>query len=274
MVEVGSRKCEVGSGNGAGIIKLDDVAITRRIVERFYREFTDATDVDVAIVGAGPSGLVAAKYLAEKGKKVVVFERKLAPGGGMWGGGMLFPTIVVQDEALPILKEFSIKSQGNGDGYYTADSIESVAKLLAGAIDAGAKVFNSISIEDVMIREKDKVTGLVINWTSVKLAQLHVDPLSIRAKVVIDADVVHIIQRKIPGAKLRTPTGAVVGEKPMWADIGEGTINENTVEVYPGLVVCGMAANAVMGKPRMGPIFGGMLLSGKRAAEIALKMCE
>jgi thiamine thiazole synthase len=43
---------------------------------------------------------------------------------------------------------------------------------------------------------------------------------------------------------------------------------KNTREVYPNLYVCGMAANAVFGGPRMGPIFGGMLLSGKKVAEI------
>ena len=56
----------------------------------------------------------------------------------------------------------------------------------------------------------------------------------------------------------------------MLADIGERQIIENTKEVYPGLIVAGMAANAVFGSPRMGPIFGGMLLSGKIAAETAL----
>lgn len=45
-------------------------------------------------------------------------------------------------------------------------------------------------------------------------------------------------------------------------------IIENTKEVYPSSIVTGMAANAVFGSPRMGAIFGGMLLSGKRAAEI------
>ena len=56
----------------------------------------------------------------------------------------------------------------------------------------------------------------------------------------------------------------------MWAEKGEAEIVENTKEVYPGLLVAGMAANAAYGSPRMGAIFGGMLLSGKRAAELAL----
>jgi thiamine thiazole synthase len=32
-----------------------------------------------------------------------------------------------------------------------------------------------------------------------------------------------------------------------------------------------MAANAVHGSPRMGPIFGGMLLSGERVAKILIE---
>jgi thiamine thiazole synthase len=74
--------------------------------------------------------------------------------------------------------------------------------------------------------------------------------------------------------KLRTEEGGVMGERPMWAEIGEGKIIDNTREVYPGLIVAGMAANAVLGAPRMGPIFGGMLLSGKRAAEVAMEILQ
>jgi len=41
--------------------------------------------------------------------------------------------------------------------------------------------------------------------------------------------------------------------------------------VFPGLVVAGMAANAVAGESRMGPVFGGKLLSGEHAAKLVLK---
>jgi thiamine thiazole synthase len=60
----------------------------------------------------------------------------------------------------------------------------------------------------------------------------------------------------------------------MNAEIGEKAVVENTREVYPGLVAAGMCANTVYGAHRMGPIFGGMLLSGKKAAEIILKRLD
>ena len=48
---------------------------------------------------------------------------------------------------------------------------------------------------------------------------------------------------------------------------GERMVVEGTREIYPGLYVCGMASSAVAGTPRMGPIFGGMLLSGKKGSQ-------
>ena len=42
-------------------------------------------------------------------------------------------------------------------------------------------------------------------------------------------------------------------------------------EYFPGLFACGMSANNVSGGYRMGPIFGGMLLSGRKAANLIMK---
>jgi len=258
-------------------MQLDDVTISRAITQRFMEEFQQAMDVEVAIVGAGPAGMTA-YYLAKRGVKTVIFERSLRPGGGMPGGGMMFNTIVVQEDAKGILDEFEIRTREHGKGYYTADAVEAASALCFKAIQAGSKIFNLISIEDVMIRENDRVTGLVLNWSSVNLAGLHVDPLSVRSKVVIDAtghdsEVCHIVVDKL-GGKLNTEGGGILGERSMWADMAESKILDNTKEVYPGLIVTGMAANAVYGTHRMGPIFGGMLLSGKRAAEVAVSILK
>jgi len=259
-------------------MQLDEITISRAIIESFMKDFLDAMEVDVAIGGAGPAGLTAAYYLAKDGVKAVVFEKSLRPGGGMPGGGMMFNTIVVQEEAREILDEFDVRTKEYETGYYIADSVEASSALCFRAIKTGVKIFNLMSIEDVMVRDKGRVTGLVLNWSAVGLAKLHVDPLSIRSKVVIDAtghasEICHIVVNKL-GGKLRTEGGGVMGEKSMWAEVAEGMIMENTREVYPGLIVAGMAANAVFGAPRMGPIFGGMLLSGKRAAEVAVDILQ
>lgn len=256
-------------------MKLDDIKISRAIIERFSEKLIDYLTCDVAIVGGGPAGITAAYYLAKQKKKVALFERKLSLGGGMWGGGIMFNEIVVQKEGKKILDEFGVSTTPFEDDYFTADSVETVSTLTSVATKAGAKVFNLLSVEDVMITDQ-KVTGLVINWSSVEMAKLHVDPITIRSKYVIDAtghaaEIARIILNK-SGCTLLTPTGTIMGEKSMCAEVGEQMIVENTKEFFPGVYAAGMCANAIFGAPRMGPIFGGMLMSGKKAAEILLKL--
>jgi len=250
-------------------MKLDEIKISKAIIETYKDKLVDSLDVDVAIVGAGPAGMACGYYLAKNRKKVAIFERKLSVGGGMWGGGIMFNEIVIQKEAKRILDTFGVRTRLYEEGYYMADSIEAVSTICSETVKAGVRIFNLMSVEDVMIRKK-KICGLVLNWTAVEMARLHVDPISMAARFVVDAtghaaEVAHIVERK-SGIALRTRTGKTVGEGSMWADVGEDTIVRNSKEVAPGLYVCGMCANAVVGGPRMGPIFGGMLLSGEKVA--------
>ena len=252
---------------------LSEITITRAIIDRFSQKFMEYIEVDTAIVGAGPAGLVAAYFLAKAGNKVAIFERKLSIGGGMWGGGMMFNEIVVQEEGKEMLDIFDINTREYEPGYYTADAIESVTTICSYATRAGAKIFNCMSVEDVVIRE-GRVIGLVISWSPVEMAGLHVDPLTITAKTVVDAtghdtEVLRVIERKAD-VKLNTESGKIMGERSLWADKAEPLTVENTKEICPGVYVAGMSANAAFGGPRMGPIFGGMLLSGKKVAELII----
>jgi len=254
-------------------VAISETKVTEAIIKTFTNKFLSMLELDVAIVGGGPSGLVAAYALAKGGAKVALFERKLSIGGGMWGGGVGYNVIVVQKEAKRILDTFEISSEKYDDQYYVADSVESVAKLIGKVMDAGGKIFNLIHVEDVVAKE-GKVCGLVINLTPIEMSGLHVDPVTIGSKFVIDAtghaaEVINIIQKKV--GPLHTESKEVVGEKSMWAEQGEKFVVERAGEVFPNVYVTGMAVGAVVGGPRMGPIFGGMLLSGERVANLILK---
>ena len=250
--------------------------ISTAIISKFSEKLISGLTLDVAIVGGGPSALVAAHDLAQAGLKTAIFERKLAPGGGTWGGGMLFNEVVVQDEALGILDDFQISHQKLAavSGYHTLDSVEMASGLIFGALKAGAKIFNSVSVEDLVFKN-GKVNGLVINWTPVERLGMHVDPLTVIAENVIDgtghpSEILNLAVKKAK-IKLDTPTGDIIGEKPMWVENGEASTVENTREYFPGLYACGMSANNVMGGYRMGPIFGGMLMSGRKAAKLIIE---
>ena len=115
-----------------------------------------------------------------------------------------------------------------------------------------------------------------MNWTPVLREGMHVDPLNIMAKCVIDgtghdSEMCRTVARK-NGIRLATDTGDVIGERSLDVVSGEEEVVNGTKEIYPGLYVCGMAASAVSGTPRMGPIFGGMLMSGKKVADMIVGM--
>ena len=251
-----------------------ETKVSQGIISTYFEKMQRNLDLDVAIVGGGPSGIVAAYYLAKAGLKVAQFDRKLSPGGGMWGGAMMFNQIVVQEEAMDIVRDFGIKYEPFQDGLYVMDSVESTASLLYHAVHAGATIFNCYSVEDVIFKN-NVVSGVVVNWTPVLREGLHVDPLNILAKCVIDgtghdSEMCCTVARK-NGIKLATDTGAVIGERSLDVVAGEDEVVKGTKEIYPGLYVCGMAASAVSGTPRMGPIFGGMLMSGKKVAEMIIE---
>ncbi|HNQ24185.1 MAG TPA: sulfide-dependent adenosine diphosphate thiazole synthase [Phycisphaerae bacterium] len=248
--------------------KFNESKISRAIVGRYYEKLTEHIDSDVLIVGAGPAGLTAGLTLARDGRKVTVFERNLAPGGGIWGGGMGMNEVVLQDEALPVLDDLKVRYQRRREGLYSVDAVELAAGLCYHALQAGVVLLNLVTLEDVCVHQ-ERVVGVVVNRTGIS-GRYHVDPLTFSAPAVLDATgheaiVVQTLRRR--GYFRDTPVERAL-EGPMDAAAGEEFVVEKAGEVYPGLFVAGMSVCAAFGGPRMGPIFGGMLLSGKRVAQL------
>lgn len=244
-------------------MSLDDLAISRAILDAHLATLRKAIDATVLIVGAGPAGLVAAQRLAAVGHRVVVLERQLAPGGGIWGGGMAMNEVVIQREAWPILSGLGCTPTPADQDLAVVPAAELAAALVVAALRAGAILLNLTFMEDVRV-QAGHVTGLVVNRTRVG-DSLPVDPITLGARAVIDATgheagVVARLRRRglVPGE--------APGERPMDAEAGERFVVEHTGLAFPGLWVAGMAVCATFGGERMGPIFGGMLLSGERVA--------
>jgi thiamine thiazole synthase len=247
--------------------------ITRAIASEFFGALKEYAESDVIVVGAGPSGLMAARELALKGAKVLVIERNNYLGGGFWVGGYLFNPITIRAPAHEILRELGVPLKEQSQGLYTASGPHACSKLIAAACDAGARFLNMTTIDDVILREK-RVAGVVVNWTPVKALPREitcVDPVGLESRLVIDAtghdaEVTRLLERR---GLLKVP-----GYGAMWVERSEEAVVEHTGEVYPGLIVAGMAVTAVYGLPRMGPLFSSMLVSGKRAAEIAYQKLQ
>jgi thiamine thiazole synthase len=246
---------------------FEEVEVSHAILESYHGKFEQALRSDVLLVGAGPSGLVAAWQLAQTNFRVVILEKRLCPGGGIWGGSLGMNEVAIQKEALDILNEAEVRYRSNGR-LFTADAMELASALCLKALHAGVTLLNLMTAEDVCIRG-GCVTGVVAS-RSIIGENLPIDPIAFSARAVIDATgheavLVNCLQRH---GLLKSSYTRLPGEGPMNAPSGEKFVEDSVTELFPRLWVTGMSVCTSMGGPRMGPIFGGMLLSGQRAADL------
>ena len=248
--------------------------VTKAIVGMFARDMEEFSDTEVIIIGGGPSGLMAGMELAKRGVKTLVVERNNYMGGGFWIGGFLMNTITVRAPADKILDELKVPCKPYTKNLYMASGPHACSKLIASACDAGVKILNMTKFDDVILREKGRVSGAVVNWTPVSAMPREitcVDPIGLESQLVIDAsghDAV-VVKKLEERGILKTP-----GYGAMWVEKSEDLVVEHSGEAHPGLVVIGMAVSTTFGLPRMGPTFGAMLLSGKRGAEVAYDLLK
>ncbi len=95
-------------------------AITLSPEERPLEEYPYDSEVDVAVIGAGPNGLIAALYLASAGLQVALVERRYEIGGGLATEEVLFPGYYANTHAtyhymidyMPVLEDFDLSRHG------------------------------------------------------------------------------------------------------------------------------------------------------------------
>ena len=245
--------------------------VTRTIVSEFAKQFSEYVESDCLIVGAGPSGLMLGKEVASKGLKVLIVERNNYLGGGFWIGGYLMNKVTVRAPGQEVLSDLGVPHKEVGKGLFVADGPHACSKLIAAACDAGVKFANMTMFDDIVLREGNRVAGAVINWTPISALPREitcVDPVAMESRIVVDAtghDACVVKKLEERGLAKTIGCGA------MWVERSEDLLVEHTGEVHPGLIAIGMAVSTVYGLPRMGPTFGGMLLSGKKGAKAVLE---
>lgn len=244
-----------------------EVDITKAIADEFHSVLIDRAESDVIIIGAGPAGLTAGRELSTMGFKVLIIEQNNYLGGGYWLGGYMMNPVTVREPAQKIWDELGIPYKKVGNGLYLTPGPHAVSKLIAATCDAGVKFLNLTKFDDLVLKN-GRVEGIVVNWMPVSALPRNitcVDPVAFESKMIIDASghdsvaVKRLVDRKLVEWK---------GMNPMYVNEGEEHVVEKTGEVYPGLVAAGMSVTETYGLARMGPTFGSMLFSGKKAAEI------
>ncbi|XP_066395340.1 thiamine thiazole synthase 2, chloroplastic-like [Miscanthus floridulus] len=244
---------------------IKESVVSREMTRRYMTDMITYADTDVVIVGAGSAGLSCAYELSKDPTvSIAIVEQSVSPGGGAWLGGHLF------------LDELGV-AYDEGEDYVVIKHAALFTSTVMSRLLArpNVKLFNAVAVEDLIVKQ-GRVGGVVTNWALVSMnhdTQSCMDPNVMEAKVVVSS-CGHDGPFGATGVKRLQDIGmisAVPGMKALDMNTAEDEIVRLTREVVPGMIVTGMEVAEIDGAPRMGPTFGAMMISGQKAAHLALQ---
>ncbi|KAL9236350.1 hypothetical protein vseg_011033 [Gypsophila vaccaria] len=251
--------------------------VSREMTRRYMTDMITFADTDVVIIGAGSAGLSCAYELSKNPNiNIALIEQSVSPGGGAWLGGQLFSAMVVRKPAHHFLTELGIDFDELEDYVVIKHAALFTSTIMSRLLARpNVKLFNAVAVEDLIVKA-GRVGGVVTNWALVSMnhdTQSCMDPNVMEAKVVVSS-CGHDGPFGATGVKRLVDIGLIESAPGMSAldmNSAEDAIVRLTREVVPGMIVTGMEVAEIDGAPRMGPTFGAMMLSGQKAAHLALK---
>lgn len=178
---------------------------------------------------------------------------------------MQFHKVVVKAPADALLRKFGCRLKGLEEDLFVGNAVEVGPSLRTGQLTPGED--NSRRGPWTWCTEFPlRIVGTVVQWAFVTMDGLHLDPLVIKCKAVIHfpghfAEVLSMVSKNFE-----------LGYQP-WARCPCGLLKarnwySKTRGVCPGLFAAGMAVVAIDCTPRVGLMFGGMLVSGAKVAQL------
>ncbi|KAL3522047.1 hypothetical protein ACH5RR_014881 [Cinchona calisaya] len=256
---------------------IQESIVSREMTRRYMMDMITYADTDVVVVGAGSAGLSCAYELSKNPNiRVAIIEQSVSPGGGAWLGGQLFSAMVVRKPAHKFLDELEVEYDEQ-DSYVVIKHAALFTSTIMSRLLArpNVKLFNAVAVEDLIVKG-GRVAGVVTNWALVSMnhdTQSCMDPNVMEAKVVVSS-CGHDGPFGATGVKRLKSIGmidSVPGMKALDMNTAEDAIVRLTREIVPGMIVTGMEVAEIDGAPRMGPTFGAMMISGQKAAHLALR---
>eukprot|EP00304_Pavlova_gyrans_P016188 CAMPEP_0206034976 /NCGR_PEP_ID=MMETSP1466-20131121/1740_1 /ASSEMBLY_ACC=CAM_ASM_001126 /TAXON_ID=44452 /ORGANISM="Pavlova gyrans, Strain CCMP608" /LENGTH=308 /DNA_ID=CAMNT_0053409305 /DNA_START=64 /DNA_END=990 /DNA_ORIENTATION=- len=271
------RAISVASMENFKFDPIRESEVSRAMTTRYMKDMYDFADTDVIITGAGSAGLSCAYELSKYPDiKVAIIEQSVSPGGGAWLGGQLMSAMVVRKPAHLWLDELGVEYE-EMDRYVVVKHAALFTSTVMSKVLAAPniKLFNATAVEDLIIKN-DRISGVVTNWSLVTQhhdTQSCMDPNVLESKMLVSA-CGHDGPMGAFGVKRLQQVGLIKelpGMRCLDMNTAEDAIVELTQEIAPGMIVTGMEVSEALGAPRMGPTFGAMMMSGRKAAALTLE---
>jgi flavin-dependent dehydrogenase len=217
---------------------------------------------DVAIVGAGSSGAAAAAFLAERGLRVVVLERRaLDEAGARWVNGVPRAAFVEAGVELPGPGEtfgapvaLHLIAPGGRQVVAEHDLLDVdmrslVARLQARAARAGAELVGGVSVRgrdgDVLRTSKDDVRATwIVDASGLAGARLLDQPATARDRVCAAAQEVRRVVDEKSARAFFEEQGVPVGEICCRVAVAGGFSVLN-VRLHPGVGTVGILTGSI-----------------------------